>query len=68
MPNEDVVSILRLIWPVIVLQVAVAIWAIVDILKRKHTRNLSPMIWILIALFINFLGPIAYFLFGRAEE
>ena len=68
MSNPDIISILKLVWPLLVLQVAVAAWAIVDIVKRKRTRNLSPAIWIVIIIFGELLGPIAYFLFGRAEE
>lgn len=68
MPNQDILNTLKLIWPLIVLQVGVAIWVIVDIVKKKRTRNLNPTLWIIISLFINIIGPIVYFLFGRAED
>lgn len=68
MPTQDVVELLRLLWPLIVVQVALAVWAIVDIARRKKTRTLSPAIWIIICLFFNLVGPIAYILVGRAEE
>lgn len=68
MPSQDIINIIRLLWPVIVLQLALAIWAIVDIARRKKTRSLTPTIWIIICIFVNFVGPIAYILFGRAED
>ncbi len=68
MPNQDIVNILKLAAPLIILQLAAIIWAITDIVKRKKTRNLSPAVWIIIVLFFELLGPIAYFLFGRAED
>ncbi len=68
MPNQDILNILKLAAPLLVLQLAAIIWAITDIIKRKKTRNLNPVIWIIIVLFFELLGPIAYFLIGRAED
>ncbi|HCG99175.1 MAG TPA: hypothetical protein DE036_05085, partial [Actinobacteria bacterium] len=54
MSTQDIINIIRLLWPVIVLQLALAIWAIVDIARRKKTRSLTPVIWIIICIFVNF--------------
>lgn len=68
MPDQDIVGILKLIWPLIILQIGVAAWTIADILKRKRTRSLTPAVWIIITLIFNLIGPVAYFLYGRAED
>lgn len=64
----DTAELLRTIWPLIVIQLAVQIYAIVDIAKRKKTKNLSPAAWIIICILGEILGPIVYFLVGRSEE
>ncbi|MBI4734143.1 MAG: PLDc_N domain-containing protein [Rubrobacteridae bacterium] len=68
MKDPSVQEIIRLVWPVILIQLALAISAVVDIIRKKKTRNLSPVGWILIALLANFIGPILYFIAGRAED
>lgn len=68
MQSQDVLEILKIAWPIIIIQLALAAWAIIDIVKKKKTKNLSPLVWVLIALFLNTVGPILYFLLGRVEE
>jgi hypothetical protein len=52
--------------PLILIQFALAVFCILDILK-KGVRNLNPTIWIIISL-VNLVGAIAYLLFGRKGE
>jgi hypothetical protein len=53
-----------MILPLILLQLSLVIFSIIDI-SKKGVKNLSPLIWILIVIFVNFFGPIIYILFGR---
>jgi len=64
----DVVELLKIIWPLIVIQLAVQIYAIVDIVKRKKTKNLSPVVWIIICILGEIIGPIVYLLIGKSED
>ncbi len=68
MSFDEVLELLRVIWPLLLLQVGLMVWALVDVVRRRSTRTLSMPAWIIIILFVNFFGPIAYFLFGRAEQ
>ncbi len=54
--------------PLIVLQYVIAIWALVDLIKRKTVKSLPKIGWGVIIFFISFFGPIAYLVFGRGEE
>lgn len=65
---DDALDLLLKLWPLLVLQLALMIWALADLLRRRSTRNLSVPVWIVIVIIVNFFGPIAYFLFGRAEQ
>lgn len=51
-----------------VLQVALLVAALVDLRRRPADQlNGSKRLWTLVA-FINFFGPISYFLFGRKRR
>lgn len=66
--QTQIVDILKLVWPLIVIEYALMIWALVDLVKRKTTKTLSFVPWLLIIILVNIFGPIAYFLWGRSEE
>lgn len=68
MNNQQVFDLLKLIWPLIVLQLGVQIYAIVDVVKRNKTRNLSVPAWIVIIVLTEIVGPIVYFVYGRNED
>lgn len=61
--NMNSMEILKLFTPIIIFQVGLLIYCIIDIL-RKGVRNLNKPLWIAI-LFINMIGPIAYLILGR---
>lgn len=64
---EQLVELLPFLIPLIVLELALMVVALADLLRRERTRNLSKGVWILIVVFIQIFGPIAYFLAGREE-
>lgn len=53
--------------PVIILQLALLVVALIDLLKRERTRG-PKWVWLLVILFVNLVGPIVYFVIGREEE
>ena len=53
--------------PVVVVQLILLVVALLDLLKREKTRG-PKWVWILVILFVNLLGPIIYFVFGRDNE
>ena len=65
---EEVVDLLLKLWPLLLLQLGLMVWALADLLRRRSTRTLSLPLWIVIIVLVNFFGPVAYFLFGRAEQ
>jgi drug/metabolite transporter (DMT)-like permease len=58
---------LPLLVPLIVIQLALMIIALVDILRREKTRG-PKWLWILIIVLGEMIGPILYFVIGREEE
>lgn len=53
--------------PIIVIQLALLIFALVDVLRRERTRG-PKWLWIVLIVAVNFIGPIAYFVIGRQDE
>ncbi|WP_246055205.1 PLD nuclease N-terminal domain-containing protein [Pseudalkalibacillus caeni] len=53
-----------LIAPVIILEFILMIVALVDVIKSDDTNG-PKWLWVLVILFIGFLGPILYFVIGR---
>lgn len=56
------------ILPLLVIQWALALTALVHVLKHPRYRFGTKGLWIIIVLLINTIGPIVYFVFGRGEE
>jgi ABC-2 type transport system ATP-binding protein len=61
-------TLLALIVPLIVIQLAMMILAIVDLLRDdRAVRGGSKAVWAVIIVFINLIGPILYFIVGRED-
>lgn len=56
----------NLIMPILVLQLILAVVALIDVIRNKGTNG--PIImWVLIILLVGTIGPILYFVFGRRQ-
>lgn len=65
---QDLRSVMMIIWPLIAIQLVVQIYAIVDLLKKGRTKNLSLAIWLIIIVLGELVGALLYLLIGRSEE
>jgi len=61
-------QILALLAPIVVIQLGLMIAALYDLEKEeRRVRGGSKLVWVLIIVFINLFGPLAYFFVGREE-
>jgi len=51
--------------PLVIAELALAITALVHVLKHPNYRFGNKIMWILIVLIIQIAGPIVYFVLGR---
>lgn len=65
---DQVRELLPILIPLIILEWTLAIVALVHVIRHPHYRFGNRIMWILIVLFIQIIGPIVYFLFGRGEH
>ncbi|MGR3764683.1 PLD nuclease N-terminal domain-containing protein [Rossellomorea sp. NS-SX7] len=56
-----------LIAPLILIQLILMLIAVIDLIRIKHTNG-PKWVWLLVVLFINVIGPIIYFIFGRRQN
>lgn len=59
-------------WPVLVLlglvvlvEIALMVAAVVDLVRRPGAMSGEKLVWLLVSIFVNLLGPLAYFAIGR---
>ncbi|MCM3636144.1 MULTISPECIES: PLDc N-terminal domain-containing protein [Bacillales] len=57
----------NLILPILVLQLILAVVALIDVIRNQRTNGPFIM-WIFIILLVNIVGPILYFIFGRKQS
>ena len=61
-------QVLPLVLPLLVLQLALLLLAIVDLFREERkVRFVGKPIWALIIVFVNIVGPLAYFFAGRED-
>lgn len=56
-----------LLLPLILVQLALVIWAVLDWRRRKATPRLSRPLWLVVILLGQIVGPVLYLVFGREE-
>ena len=69
--NEEFKQILHLLpflLPLFLLELGLLVFALVDCVKRQRVRGDNKIVWILIIVLVNFIGPIVYLAVGRKEE
>jgi hypothetical protein len=53
--------------PILIIQFILLIVALVDLTRIEKTNG-PKLLWIFIILFVNIIGPILYFVFGRRND
>ena len=63
---ETLNELLPFLIPVILLQIALMVVALVDLVRRERTRG-PKWAWVLVIVFFILIGPVVYLLLGREE-
>ena len=62
-------QILALLAPIVVIQFGLMVAAILDLEREeRRVRGGSKLLWVIVIVFVNVIGPIVYFLAGREDE
>lgn len=61
-------QIIALLAPIVLIQLGLMIAALVDLEHaERRVRGGNKLVWALVIVFVNVLGPIIYFVAGREE-
>jgi len=61
-------QVIALLIPVIVIQLGLMLAALVDLGRdERRVRGGNKLVWVLVIVFVNLIGPIVYFVAGRDE-
>jgi hypothetical protein len=64
---EILTEYLPLLLPLALIQLILIVVAIFDLRKRSRTRG-PKWVWALVIIFVNFIGPLLYFVIAREDE
>jgi hypothetical protein len=65
-PFNSIMTILPFVIPLLVIQLGLAVFCLVDLLRRERTRGPKWM-WAIIIVFGEIIGPVVYLLVGKQE-
>lgn len=65
---DNIIEYLPFLIPVIILELILMVTAVMNILKHDKFKVGNKVIWLLISVFIQIIGPILYFTIGRSDE
>ena len=54
--------------PLIIVEIALLVFALVDLLKREYYKTDIKIVWAIIIVIFGIIGPVVYFIFGRKER
>jgi len=60
--------IILLLLPLIVVEFTLIGIALYDLARRKRVKGGNKLLWVLVIVLIEFIGPLVYLILGREEE
>jgi len=61
-------DLLPLLIPLLLIQLSLQIYSIIDLIKREKVRFDNKLLWGAIIILFNVIGPVVYLVFGRSEK
>ncbi len=65
---ETLIQYLPFLIPLVIAELVLMVVAVLHIVRHPRYRFGNRMMWILIAVLVQIIGPVCYFAFGRERE
>lgn len=62
---EQFIELLPILIPVLLIQLGLIFFCLKKVLKQKTFKYLNKSVWLMIVLFVQLFGPIAYLILER---
>jgi hypothetical protein len=67
-PPLSTEQVIALLIPLVLIQLGLIVAALYDLEKEeRRVRGGSKLVWVLIIVFVNLIGPLVYFAVGRED-
>ncbi len=66
--TTEIMKYLPFLIPILLIELALMLIALVHVLRHKNYRFGNRIIWVIIVVCLQIIGPILYFTIGRGEE
>ena len=65
----DTQTLVLVLAPLLLVQIAFAVFALRDLARpERRVRGGNKLVWVIVIVLGELLGPLIYFLFGRQEQ
>lgn len=65
---NNILQYLPFIIPLAIIEIALAVTALIHVLRHPNYRFGNKVMWIIVVLIFEFIGPIVYFTIGRGDD
>ena len=65
---EKIAPYIPYLIPVIIVQLVLMITALVHVLRHDQYKRGSRVLWVIVVVLVNIIGPILYFMLGKSDE
>ena len=65
---EQLYALLPIMIPLAILQTLLMIIALIHVVRHPKYKRGNMVIWLLVVILVNIIGPILYFTIGRGED
>ena len=65
---EEIKEMLPFLIPLILINLVLVVIAFRDLIKRKRVRGGNKVLWGILIIALEFVGPIIYLFWGREED
>ena len=65
--SSNFAALIAVLIPILIIEIGLIVWALVDLTKRERVKGGSKVVWVLVILLLEFIGPILYLAWGREE-
>ena len=69
--EDDIILVsdmLPFLIPLIIVEIALLVFALFDLLKREYYKTDVKIVWAIVIVIFGIIGPVVYFIFGRKER